>query len=127
MDLYSLKKKRGKQSRERQPLLMIGFSVYLRQMSENLGLDNHDLMRATGVTPRTLNGWRENTVAPQRDVRKMLVRIAELSDRLSEQGLDAEAQKALMDMPVEMVIKLSPKELFFLNRLDELEQVMERR
>jgi putative toxin-antitoxin system antitoxin component (TIGR02293 family) len=105
--------------------LDVGLGRPLRQLQDDLGLDERGLATALGVDKRTLHRWISGDNYPQREARKRLQQLVELHHALLLMWSSMDAARAWLHRPSPFLGHTEPIELVRAGRFDRVEAALE--
>jgi transcriptional regulator with XRE-family HTH domain len=96
----------------------------VEQLSRDLGLSAPELASALGISPRTLDRWRNGEVMPQREARQRLANLTALDRRLHDTFVDEDVAGWLRT-DNRYLGGLTPAEVIAVGRFDRVEGALE--
>ena len=106
-------------------MAVVDLGRLLTELQTDLGLSDHELTQALGVSSLTLKRWRSGESFPQTAARKQLERLARLRAELRDLFGDAEATAAWMHGKNRYLGGFTPAEALRVGRLDRVESALE--
>ena len=103
----------------------VGLGGPLRQLQDDLGLDERGLALALGVDKRTLSRWISGDNYPQREARKRLQQLVNLHYALHLMWSDMDAARSWLHRPSPYLGQTEPIELVRAGRFDRVEAALE--
>lgn len=105
--------------------LDVGLGGPLKQLQDDLGLDERGLALALGVDKRTLSRWISGDNYPQTQARKRLQQLVELHYALALMWRDMDAARSWLHRPSPFLGHTEPIELVRAGRYDRVEAALE--